>query len=199
LGHLSQSAILCAGSINLDDGGGTLVLVCDGDLTVEGRGIGHSILIVRGSVRCSGGLRSSVLLAGGSVSFGDRCQVSNCTIRAGGPFSLPRRFPVLNCDIRGNVKDALSLLPVTFFDPSSLGGQVGPAREGAVVTAAAADKPFATAGLAVGDLVVSLDGTMVKDTEGFRRLLRKRFVQGGTAIVEVRRAGKPVKLEVRLL
>jgi hypothetical protein len=148
LTEVSGSAVFCAGSVDFRRGT-EVVLVCDGDLTVEGwggRGIVNSILVVRGSIRCSGSLQNSVIWAGGGVTFDgksfDAREVSHCTIRAAGPISLPNKYRLFNNDLKGNVKDALSLAPVTFFEPGSLGVQVGPAKDGVIVCTAAADKPF---------------------------------------------------------
>ena len=57
--------------------------------------------------------------------------------------------------------------------------------------------PSAKAGLKLSDLIVSIDGQVVDDPNAFDYRFATRPL-GGTAQVEVLRAGKPVKLSVAL-
>src|SRR6185437_3689336 len=90
--------------------------------------------------------------SGPSPSFAG--PIGRVTVRTAGNVMLPKKSSTTHCDIKGGVKDALALSPIKFFELSSLGIEVGPSKDGVRVTAAAAGKPFARAGLAVGDVLV---------------------------------------------
>lgn len=68
---------------------------------------------------------------------------------------------------------------------------------GALVANVAAGSPSARAGLKLSDLIVSIDGQVIDDPNAFDYRFATRPL-GGTAQVDVIRAGKPVKLSVAL-
>lgn len=68
---------------------------------------------------------------------------------------------------------------------------------GALVANIAAGSPSAKAGLKLSDLIVSIDGQTVDDPNAFDYRFATRPL-GGTAQVDVLRAGKPVKLSIAL-
>ena len=69
--------------------------------------------------------------------------------------------------------------------------------EGSVrVKEVAKDKAFAAAGLRARDVVTALDGSAVKDAEGFRRLLRAKHALEGTTTFHVRRDQKALEIAV---
>ena len=68
---------------------------------------------------------------------------------------------------------------------------------GALVANVAPNSPAAKAGLKLSDLIVSIDGTPIDDPNAFDYRFATRPL-GGTAEIEVQRAGKPVKLTVPL-
>jgi S1-C subfamily serine protease len=68
---------------------------------------------------------------------------------------------------------------------------------GALVANVVASSPAARAGLKLSDLIVAIDGQPVEDPNAFDYRFATRPL-GGTAQIEVQRAGKPLKLTVPL-
>jgi S1-C subfamily serine protease len=68
---------------------------------------------------------------------------------------------------------------------------------GALVASVVPNGPAAKAGLKSSDLIVAIDGQTVDDLNAFDYRLATRPL-GGTAQIDVQRAGKPVKLTVTL-
>ncbi|WP_375789494.1 DegQ family serine endoprotease [Bradyrhizobium sp. Pha-3] len=68
---------------------------------------------------------------------------------------------------------------------------------GALVANVAPNSPAAKAGLKLSDLIVGIDGTPIDDPNAFDYRFATRPL-GGSAEIEVQRAGKPVKLTVTL-
>ena len=68
---------------------------------------------------------------------------------------------------------------------------------GALVASVVAGSPAARAGLKLSDLIVAIDGQAIDDPNAFDYRFATRPL-GGTADVDVQRAGKPVKLSVPL-
>lgn len=211
-GYAHGSFVLCGDSVELNESN-CLVVVCDGDLKVHF--ISNSIIVASGSVRVTQAVVACVVLAGGDVSFGDGIYLPRSTVHAGGNVAFAgraalrsstvhaagtifrsNREQVRDCDLKGGVPSPP--WPVKFFDPSTIGVEAAPSRYGVRVSAAAPDKPFAKAGLEVDDLVVAVDGVPARHPAAFRRLLRKRVVLGGAALVDVRRAGKSRVVRVPL-
>jgi hypothetical protein len=194
--RLEEGIVLCGGDVELQ-AGGSIVLVCDGDVVTK-KCLAVALVVSRGSVRLAGDVSKTVILAGGDVSFSERSIVRNVIVRAAGSVTLPKKARAYGHDLKGKVANALALAPVKFFDPASVGVAVAPAKFGVRVTTATPGQPFARAGLAIDDLVTALDGRPVPSPQAFRRLLRKRLVEGGTALFEVRRAGRKVEVRVPL-
>ncbi|MGL5168593.1 MAG: DegQ family serine endoprotease [Afipia sp.] len=68
---------------------------------------------------------------------------------------------------------------------------------GALVANITAGSPAAKAGLKLSDLIVSIDGQVIDDPNAFDYRFATRPL-GGTAQIDVQRAGKPVKLTIAL-
>ncbi|MCL2715614.1 MAG: DegQ family serine endoprotease [Alphaproteobacteria bacterium] len=68
---------------------------------------------------------------------------------------------------------------------------------GALVASITPDSPAARAGLKTSDLIVSVDGQSVEDPNAFDYRFATRPL-GGSAVIEVQRGGKPVKVSVAL-
>src|SRR5580658_9039281 len=68
---------------------------------------------------------------------------------------------------------------------------------GALVASVVSGSPAARAGLKLSDLIVAIDGQAVDDPNAFDYRFATRPL-GGTADIEVQRAGKPVKLTIPL-
>ncbi len=189
-----SSMVVSGGDVELGDGG-NLVVVCDGDLVTKKR-LGASVIVARGSVHCSGSMRDCLVLAGGDVSFLGDGYTRDTTVRAGGKVSVAPKSHMRNTDFKGNLPNALARAPLKFFEPASAGVAVAPSKYGVRLTTVTPGQPFAHAGLAVDDLVTAVDGGTVRSPAAFRRLLRKRLVQGGTALFEVRRGGSKINVRV---
>ena len=68
---------------------------------------------------------------------------------------------------------------------------------GALVANVAPNSPAARAGLKLSDLIVAIDGQVIDDPNAFDYRFATRPL-GGTALIDVQRAGKTVKLTVPL-
>jgi Do/DeqQ family serine protease len=68
---------------------------------------------------------------------------------------------------------------------------------GALVSSVVANSPAAKAGLKLSDLIVGIDGQTVEDPNAFDYRFATRPI-GGTAEIDVQRAGKPLKLTIAL-
>jgi S1-C subfamily serine protease len=68
---------------------------------------------------------------------------------------------------------------------------------GALVSSVVANSPAAKAGLKLSDLIVGIDGQTVEDPNAFDYRFATRPI-GGTAQIDVQRAGKPLKLTIAL-
>jgi S1-C subfamily serine protease len=69
--------------------------------------------------------------------------------------------------------------------------------DGALVSSVVPDSPAAKAGLKVSDLIVGIDGQTIDDPNAFDYRFATRPI-GGTAQIELQRAGKPLKLSIAL-
>jgi len=72
-----------------------------------------------------------------------------------------------------------------------------PRPTGALVASVAPGSPAARAGLKLSDLVMAIDGQAVEDPNAFDYRFATRPL-GGTAVIDVQRAGKPLRLTVAL-
>ncbi len=72
-----------------------------------------------------------------------------------------------------------------------------PRPTGALVASVAPGSPAARAGLKLSDLVTAIDGQTIDDPNAFDYRFATRPL-GGTAVVEVQRAGKPLRLSIAL-
>jgi hypothetical protein len=85
---------------------------------------------------------------------------------------------------------------IRFFNPSDHGISVEPATEAVRVKDLSADKPFAQAGLQVGDLVTALGDRATDSPEAFRRALRRRIAEGNDIAFKVRRSDRNLGITV---
>jgi hypothetical protein len=162
---LSYSVVLASGSVTLGGVIGSLI-ICDGDVTFQsGQGC---LIIARGTVKCASSM-------------------SECRVVAGKSVILVRKekAEVLDCTIEENVARPLGF--VQFFDPAREGIVVESAASGVRVKAAEEGKPFAKAGLRVGDLITAVDGDAADSPETFRRLLRRGWVYAEGLTLRVQR------------
>ncbi len=173
-GAESAALIACAGSLQLRSGqlfysviyaSGPVemnylhnsVLVCDGDLKL--RTISSSLVIVRGDVHCtsSGGVGNSLVIMSGRFHLGKYAELAK------------------TADLRERQTKFLDF--VKFFEPSQAGIAVEAAKSGVRVKTVEASKPFAKAGLQVGDVITAVDKQATADPEIFRRQLRSALAR----------------------
>ena len=99
------------------------------------------------------------------------------------------------CDIR--VNDSRPFGFITFFELSTVGVEVKEADKVVRVTKVADDRPFAAAGVRVGDVITAVNGKKPDGAEPLRRLLRDALAVGDAAVV-VRRGDATETLKVSL-
>jgi hypothetical protein len=170
-----SSFIFAGDSVDLRGAVFGSVIVCDGDVTIEGM-VSQTIIAARGLVRCRDTISHSVIVTAGTLEAPPRAKglLTTCYIKE---------------------KDATPL-GIRFFDPAQAGISVEANDGGMRVKESAADKPFARAGVRAGDVVVAIDSTAVPSFEVFRRQLRKHLAREGEFTLKLRR-GDAV-LEVRV-
>jgi len=171
--ELLGSAIFAGGSVTVADMA-SCIIVCDGEFKAST--VFDCIVIARGPVQCHGVIRNSLIVSVGSVRVPKGTTVEDTVIKEKEPNPL------------GFVK---------FFDPAREGITVEKAEGGLRVKTATEGKRFARAGLRAGDVVTAIDGEAVKDTELFRRLLRRKLAEEKDAVFKVRRGEKTLEVSVR--
>jgi hypothetical protein len=158
------STMFSCGSITCGDVSDSLV-VCDGDFTVQ-ENITNSLIIARGNISCGARLASSRLISCGEVRI---------------------KYPKIAVASKIVEKEAKPLGFVKIFDPADVGITVESADGGVRVKSAEKGKAFAAAGVRADDLITTVNGQPVKDTESFRRLLRASLAVDGETVLKVRR------------
>jgi RNA polymerase sigma factor (sigma-70 family) len=171
---MSDCVIFAAGSVGVLDINRSIV-VCDGDLTARA-GIHECLVIARGEVRS------------GST-------VGDCRMITSASLHLPKTAFLTGTKVKERVPVPLGF--VKFFDPTQAGITVAAAEGGVRVQSAEEGKPFARAGMRVGDLVVALGDAPTDSPETFRRRLRTALVEGGEMTLRVHRDGKAMEVRVR--
>jgi hypothetical protein len=141
------------------------IMLADGDVKAEKL---SGIVVTHGSVTCKSA-DGAILVARGTI---------NCEI-------------VRDSVIRQNNPKLLGW--ARFFEISDAGLEVAAADGGVKITSIADKQPPQKAGLRAGDVIISLDGAAIKDTEQFRRLLRRSTVQDSSKFT-LRRDGKTLEL-----
>jgi hypothetical protein len=195
LGGSSGSFVLSGGHVRLRSGG-NVVIVCEGDLTLDG-GLANSIVLVRGNVWVPrNGLVNCLIIAGGDVRLDKHTNVEKCTIRAGGKIDLSKALSRRGTEASEEVE--VNFDPVRFFETKRIGLVTTQDKRGVRVSSVDADRGFARAGVRKGDLIAECDGKAVKTPEDLRRLLRRRVALEGAAELAVRRDGKALSFRVPL-
>jgi hypothetical protein len=179
-GGSGGSALFAAGSIELDTAIHS-VIVSSGD--VEVKRARNCLIIARGTIQCEDN---------GPVDF------QNCRLVSAGRVLIPERFRLRasNCVVEENATMPLGF--VRFFGPAREGVVVESADGGVRVKTVDAAKPFAKAGLRVGDLITAVQGEAVDSPETFRRLLRRAWVGDEDCRLGVLRNGKGLTIHVPL-
>jgi S1-C subfamily serine protease len=155
------------------------VIVSSGDVTVKWAR--NCLIIAQGTIQCENDDGGGFL---------------NCRLVSGGRVLVPERLRlrVSNCVVEENATMPLGF--VRFFDPAREGVVVEAAKGGVRVKAVDAAKPFAKAGLRVGDLLTAVQGAAVDSPETFCRLLRRAWVGDEDCTLAVVRSGKALDVRV---
>ncbi|MCI0637811.1 MAG: PDZ domain-containing protein [Gemmataceae bacterium] len=219
-GHVSatsDSIIVCTGPVEIGpvsnclifaNGKTTLklqvidsIIFCDDDVEISS--LHNSVVLARGAVRTD--CFDSVVLGRGPISA---AAITRTLVHAKAPVaigvadkSVMRSEGAVTVDIsvRDNIieektgHEALELF--TFFEAARLGIQVALLQSELRVTHVEPKTPFARAGLKAGDVIVRMDKKKPVSAEEFRRLLRKKELEGRTTL-SVRRAEDTLEVVV---
>jgi len=145
------------------------------------------------------GVFDSVIIARGDINLIQTCRVQYSVLLAGGKILLQKErkdFPRRGVIMREN--DLSGLGVIKFFEPKSVGIEVGAGTDGVRVRHLRKETPFAKA-LRVGDVVTAIDRARTPTPEVFRRVLRKALANVGSDMaVSIRRDGvtRGVKIPV---
>ncbi len=170
---------------------GNCVIVAAGPVHIQHQ-LGDAIVFANGPVSIGGFVRNSVIICDGKVELGARA--INSVILARGPAQLGT-FNQYSA-IEWNEPNPLGVF--SFFDPAQLGIEVALAKNQIRVESVHAEKAFARAGLRAGDIIVALDKSSVQTLEEFRNLLRRKLLDGATAL-SIRRDDKDLQISVKFL
>ncbi len=188
--HPHVSLVTAAGPVRVT-GLGLTVLFAAGP--VEVHDVSESIIVSGGDVKVSGQVRGSLIIARGSVTYRamleDSRIVSGKSVVAYGP-----HFKLKNVIVNEN--DPIPLGFVRFFDPAREGVVVEGAKGGVRVKTVDAGKPFAKAGVRVGDVITAVQGEAVDSPDTFRRLLRRALAVDESCTLGVLRSGKGLDVRV---
>jgi len=172
--ELGFSALFVAGPVDVRDAFHSLIIAGE-DVTLRGRTKG-CLIIAQGTVWCSGFLDDSRVVSGGRVVVsGEHSKLENVAVKE---------------------KETMPLGFVRFFDPAREGVIVEAANGGVRVKAVDAKKPFAQAGLRVGDVITAVEGEAVDSPDTFRRLLRRALTVDEGCTLGVLRSGKTLEVRV---
>lgn len=179
----NHSLILATGDITCGDDINNSVVICDGDVLVAGH-VQTSLIIARGKIKIGASANASNLIAGATVT------IAKPREPGGAEFEKVAKIVI----------DEHALKPlgyVTFFELSAVGVEAKLADAAVTVTAVADGKPFAKAGVKVGDIITDVNSKKPESAESLRRLLRDALAVGD-ATITLRRGEKTETVKVAL-
>ena len=154
------------------------MIVCDGDVTLTEGHITDPLIVARGNITAQSAV-TTVLMAGGKVTLG---KPRERWLKVGATSS--RRS--------SRIRSA-----ITFFELSTVGVEAKVIDKAVQVTAVTDGKPFAKAGVKVGDIILEVNGKKPDSPESLRRLLRDALAIGD-ATVKLQRGDKTETVKVSL-
>jgi hypothetical protein len=175
---IQASVVFANGDVTARNGLMASVIVCDGDVTVTDSHIWTTLVIARGNITVKGQVDRGVLLAGGKV-----------TVEGGPPKVTGRNYSVVK-------EDQANPLGITFFELATVGVEAT-LLDKVRVSAVADGKPFARAGVKVGDIIAEVNGKKPDTPESLRRLLRDALAVGD-ATVKLQRGDKTETVKITL-
>jgi membrane-associated protease RseP (regulator of RpoE activity) len=179
-----MSLILATGDLASAYGISQSVIICDGDVRVC-ENVVKSLIIARGSVMIEGWGYQNTLIAGREVIVKKPVPLPNGQ-------QLPKGSE--------NIIEEYARRPlgyITFFELSTVGVEVKLADKAVQVTAVADSKPFAEAGVRVGDIVAEVNGKKPDSAESLRRLLRDALAIGDATVI-LQRGGRTKTVKISL-
>jgi membrane-associated protease RseP (regulator of RpoE activity) len=157
-------------------------VICDGDIRV-GENMIKNLIIARGNISVEGWGYLNTLIVGGTVTFKKPL-----------PLEPGQKLPKdRESAIEEHVRKPLGY--ITFFELSTVGVEVKVADTAVSVAKVAEGKPFAKAGVKVGDVVAEVNGKKPDSAESLRRLLRDALALGD---VTLKRGEKTETVKVSL-
>jgi membrane-associated protease RseP (regulator of RpoE activity) len=179
-----HSLVLATGDVTSGDDIQFSVVICDGDVHVK-RNVTKSLIIARGKITIGGTAYRSNLYAGQTVAIAKPREVT----------MSPQAEKVFYVVVKEHETNPLGY--ITFFELSTVGVEVKVADGAVAVAKVAEGKPFAKAGVKVGDVVTAVNGKKPDSAESLRRLLRDALALGD-ATVTLKRGDKTETVKVSL-
>jgi hypothetical protein len=173
---ITRSEIICGGPLRVQLRFSENIVLANGDVTVQGS-IVESVVLCNGNITTNEAAVNSVLIATG-------------TVKVNNTFHNPSSLILEHADLRGDLRR------LRFFDLERVGVEVAAEKGGLVVKKVLLGKPFAVAGVRVGDHLLALTGVPLKDEAHLCRELRRRITLGARVTLTVGRAGKKLGLTV---
>lgn len=167
---IQSSVVFANGDVSARTIMQSVVMVCDGDVILTEGHLGRSVVVARGNISAQSA-GTIVLMAGGKVEFGNKDEL------------LKRKTASVVVENKPNT------LGITFFELSTVGIEVKVVDKLVQVSALAAGKPCAQAGLKVGDTLLTVNSKKFDSAESLRRALRDALAVGD-ATVTFRRGDK---------
>jgi hypothetical protein len=186
-GPINDALILANGNVTTGHRLSSSVVICDGDVHVASHlGVG-SLVISRGKITVGGNSSYTTLIAGETVTFAKPLRLLTGLDAEVEPF----HNPVIR------EKEANPLGYIKFFELSRVGVEAKVADGAVRAVAVAGGKPFAKAGVKVGDIITEVNGQKPASPESLRQLLRDALAVGD-ATVTIRRGDKTETVTVTL-
>ena len=182
---------------------------------VQSKGVGWSVIFANGDVLCDDDLTNAVVISGGDIRLKrlnkDSVLIARgnitapvalgCTLLAGGTITFTeKKWTPQDPNLQNIVKEGESkpLGFITFFELSQIGLEATDKDKAVRVAKFTDASPLRKAGVAVGDVVMKVNGTPVATAEELRRALRDATATKGEATLNVGRDGKATDIRVPL-
>lgn len=178
-GVIRQSLVLATGDVTSGDDMSDSVVICDGDVRVGGH-MGTCLVIARRKITIGGRADACTLIAGETITI-----------------IKPPERAIEGFENIIKEKETNPLGYITFFELSTVGVEAKAAEKVVKVTSITDGKPFANAGVRVGDIILEVNGKKPDSPESLRRLLRDALAIGD-ATLKLQRGDKTETVKVSL-
>ena len=187
---LDNSLVLATGDVIVGGSMSASAIICDGNVLVD-YGIRRCFIIARGTITVEGTADTCYLIAGRTVTI---TKPPKPVEKVANPV-LQKELDSQRVEIEEHCSRPLGF--ITFFELSTVGVEAKAVDKAVQVTAVADGKPFAAAGVKVGDVVIEVNGKKPDSPESLRRLLRDALAIGDTT-VKLQRGDKTETVKVSL-